>query len=148
MSVLYADTSALARAYLAGADDHEELRAMLLEGDEPVLTSELTRLEIGSAFWGAARGGRLADPVGVLSRVESNFGDDGPISLVAFRRDVLGVALRLIGEHPLRTLDAVHLAVAIEDGLAISAPDPLVLVTRDHRQADAARDLGLPVRAA
>jgi uncharacterized protein len=146
VSVLYADTSALARAYLADAEDHAELRATLLDGAEPVVTSELTRVELASAVWGAARGGRLRDPVALLSRIESDVGGAGQISLISFRRDVLAAALRLIADHPLRTLDAVHLAVALEDGLAISAPDPLVLVTRDRRQAEAARRVGLPVR--
>ncbi len=44
--------------------------------------------------------------------------------------------------HDLRTLDAVHLAAA--DRL----PRPLVVLTFDRRQADAARSLGLTVEGA
>src|SRR4029450_3492853 len=75
-------------------------------------------------------------------------GPSSPARARASSRDLPPPAPPLVVEHPLRTLDAVHLAIALEDGLAISAPDQLALVTRDRRQAEAARALGLPVRAA
>lgn len=59
MTLLYADTSALVRAYLADEPDHGSLRERLLEGDEPVVISELARIEMASVIRAAARGGRL-----------------------------------------------------------------------------------------
>lgn len=57
MSLLYADTSALVRAYFANEPEHKELSARLLEGDEAVVSSEITRLEFASAVSAAERGG-------------------------------------------------------------------------------------------
>lgn len=48
-------------------------------------------------------------------------------------------------DHPVRTLGALHLSVATTTATELAAGDPVVLVTRDGRQADAARALGLPV---
>ena len=44
MTVLYADTSAVLRAYFHDEPDHETLRDLLLQGADLVITSELTRL--------------------------------------------------------------------------------------------------------
>ncbi|MGH2670789.1 MAG: PIN domain-containing protein, partial [bacterium] len=67
MSLLYADTSALVRAYFEDEPDHARLREKLLEGEEPVVTSELARVELASAIRAAAETGRLRSPGGVLS---------------------------------------------------------------------------------
>ena len=42
--------------------------------------------------------------------------------------------------------DAIHLAVALEDGLALAGDDGLAFVTRDRVQAAAAATLGFEVR--
>ncbi len=43
------DTSALVRCYLAAEPDHQELSDLLLADEQPVVTSELTRVELASA---------------------------------------------------------------------------------------------------
>jgi hypothetical protein len=55
-------------------------------------------------------------------------------------------AYRLVAEHGLRTLDAIHLAVCVEDCPAFAGDDAIVFVTRNSVQASAARALGLEVR--
>ena len=55
------------------------------------------------------------------------------------------VARALVAQHPLRSLDAVHLAVARTTAAELAAGEPVVLVTRDHRQAAAAEALGMAV---
>jgi len=57
--------------------------------------------------------------------------------------DVFPLAYRLLMEHDLRTLDALHLAVAATSATALAGADSLVLITRDDRQAAAARAMGL-----
>jgi predicted nucleic acid-binding protein len=142
--VLYADTSALVRAYFAGEPGHAELRARLLEGDEAVVTSELTRLEFASAVSAAARRGRLRNVRVFLDRFDADCGSDGPIALVRLDPEgVFPLAYRLLTEHDLRTLDALHLAVASTSATALAAGDSVVLVTRDDRQAAAAAAMGL-----
>ncbi len=54
MTLLYADPSALARAYLADEPDHAMLREMLLAGPDQVVTSALARVELASAIRAAA----------------------------------------------------------------------------------------------
>ncbi len=64
MTIFYADTSALVRALFVDEPDHVELRRLLLEGETPVVTSELTRVELASAVAAAAWTGRLQAPGG------------------------------------------------------------------------------------
>jgi predicted nucleic acid-binding protein len=56
------------------------------------------------------------------------------------------VARQIVLDHPVRTLDAIHLAVATTTAAELAAGDTVEFVTRDSRQADAAKALGLPVR--
>jgi uncharacterized protein len=149
VTLLYADTSALVRCWLPGENrsDTEQLRVLLLEGTGPVVTSELTRLEVASAVHAAARAGRLRRTDGVLRRADRDWGANGPVTLLALRAaEVLPAARQIVLDHALRTLDAIHLAVATTTAAELAAGDPVEFVTRDARQTDAAKALGLPVR--
>ncbi len=147
MSLLYADPSALVRAYFADEPDHASLRSLLLEGAEPVVTSELARVELASAVRAASRAGRLRKWRGLLARIDADCGEEGPLTLLALRPAVvLEPAYRLVLEHRLRTLDAVHLAVALAECPALADGEEVVFVTRDEEQAAAAAAVGLAVR--
>ncbi len=147
MTLVYADTSALARAYLTDEVGHEQLRTLLFESDYRVVTSELARIELASAIVSASRTGRTPGWEEVLATMEADTGPAGMIALIALRRElILPAALRLVAEHRLRTLDAIHLAVAMEEGPRLAAGDEIQFVTRDRDQAAAARALGLTVR--
>ncbi|MGQ0775559.1 MAG: type II toxin-antitoxin system VapC family toxin [Pseudonocardiales bacterium] len=144
MSVRYADTSALVRCYLVDEDDHKRLRGLLLEGREPVVTSEITRVEFASALSAAARAGRLRRPEWLLAKVDADCGPGGPIALLALDAGtVLPCARQLVLDHPVRTLDAIHLAVAATTATELAAGEPLEFVTCDQRQAQTADALGL-----
>jgi len=144
--VLYADSSALLRAYFRDEDDHESLRRLLLESGELVVTSELARVELASAVRSASDAGRIRDRTALERRIEANYGPGGPLILLELDRlTVLPTAHRLVREHRLRTLDAIHLAVALEDARTLADGAAVVLVTRDADQAAAARALGLAV---
>ncbi len=146
MSLLYADSSALVRAYFVGEPYHAELRSLLFDTREPVVTSELARLELASAARAAGSSGRLAEWRAVLARIEADISEGGPIRPIALRPEVvLLTAYRIVTNYAVRTLDAIHLAVAIEDCPAIAAGAEIVFVTRDGDQARAARELGLAV---
>ncbi|HEX9824416.1 MAG TPA: type II toxin-antitoxin system VapC family toxin [Actinomycetota bacterium] len=147
MSLLYADTSALLRAYFADEREHSELRSMLLEGEEPVVSTEIARVELASAARAAARAGRFRRWKTLLARIDADCQEDGPIALLGLRPEiVLPTAYRLVVEHRLRTLDALHPAVALEECPALAGDEDVVFVTRDGDQASAAKKLGLPVR--
>lgn len=145
-AILYADTSALVRAYLVDETDHEALRGLLLDGDQPVVTSELTRVEFARAIAAAGRSGRLRRGRVLLDRFDADCGEDGPLTLLRLETSsTFPLARRLVSEHRLRTLDALHLAVALTDVVDLAAGQPVSLVTRDEDQADAAQALGLVV---
>lgn len=142
MRVLYADTSALARLYLQDEPDSDRLIELLLASPESVVTSELSRLELARAVKSAERAGRLPDVTPALERIDAHLGTR--IALIELRaKTVLPVARDLIMQQRLGTLDAIHLAVAIEESEALG--EPVVFVTRDDEQSIAAREFGLEV---
>ena len=144
MTVLYADTSALVRAYFPEESDHDALHQRLLDGRELVVSSELARVEFASAVTAAAKGRRLRRPHLFIDRFDADCGKDGPTALVRFEPEtVLPLAQRLVIEHGLRTLDAIHLAVAATSAGDLAAGEPVLFVTRDDRQAAAATAMGL-----
>lgn len=146
MPLLYADTSALVRAYFVDEDDHLILNRMLLVGDDPVVTSELSRVEFASAVSAAHRAHRLDDPGAMLSDFEANCAEGGEIALVGLDPGtILPLARQLVADHPLRSLDAIHLATALIDGVQSAKGEEVGMVTRDARQAAAAKACGLRV---
>jgi hypothetical protein len=112
-----------------------------------VVTSELARLELASAVRAAAASGRLPRWRPLLARIDEDLSERGPVQLIALRAEVIvPAAFRLILEHRVRTLDALHLAVALEDGPDIADGLEVVYVTRDAEQGAAAGALGFAVR--
>jgi hypothetical protein len=146
VTLYYADTSALARAYLADESDHAQLRSLLLEGGNMVVTSEITRLELASAVRTAHLAGRLARWKELLASIDADLADQGVISPIDLRpAPVLGVAYRLVLDHRLRPLDAIHVAVCSEECPLLAGDNDVVFVTRNDVQAAAARAIGLSV---
>lgn len=140
--MMYADASVIVSAYLSDESDHDRWRGVILEGSEPVLSSELVRAEVASAFAAAARAGRFRS-VAHGWRFEADCGPGGPIQLIAVRAaPVLARATRLAYEHSLYAMDAIHLAVALEQVVPLAAGEPIAFLTRDRRQGVAARALG------
>ncbi len=138
--ILYADTSALARVYLADEPDSDDLRELLLESGEAVLTSELARVELARAAQGAERAGRIEDASALLAEADADIATS--IALVDLDPSrVLPSARNLVLSHPLGTLDAIHIAVALEESRR--STDPILFVTRDRDQAAAASAVGL-----
>lgn len=144
MTVSYADTSALARCYFSDEPESAELRASLLASGEAVLASELALVELRSAVAAAVRAQRLRRPTPTLLHIRQDL-IDGRFRLVPVTSAIVSDAATLVERHPLRTLDALHLATALSFREALGTDDPVVFVTRDHAQADAARAEGLTV---
>jgi predicted nucleic acid-binding protein len=142
--MLYADTSAIVRAYFSDQPDHDELRSLLLESDAAVMTSELTRIEFASAVHRVPMPERVRKVL--LDSFDGHCGPGGPLALISLEpTTVLPRAHALTLAHRLRALDAIHLAVAVEQTQPAELTD-VVFVTRDHEQAAAAARLGFTVR--
>lgn len=144
MRVLYADASAVARAYLAYEEGHAASRRMLLDRADIVVTSELTRLEFTSAILRAAKGRRRVRPAALLRRFSEDSGEEGPINVVRFAGgETLLTAQKLVARHLIRALDALHLATALEGLTPWRDFGPVVFATYDAEQAAAAMAEGL-----
>lgn len=139
----YVDTSAVARAYLGDEPGHEAISSMLFDSQMNVATSDLTRVELMAAFHRAVRADRLADPGPILAKALLDVSPSGRIKTMGLDLDRLEAEIdRLLARHYLRAADAIHLATAI---VALGGPDGVAFVTRDCRQAEAARAEGFEV---
>lgn len=128
--MIYLDASALMKLVRREAET-EALREWLsLRPQQPVVSSELGRVEVL----------RAARRVGDAALAEARL-VVGDLDLIPLDRAVQDVACDL-GDPRLRTLDALHLASALLLGDAVSA-----FVAYDDRLADAARAAGLVVAA-
>ncbi|MEV7092154.1 type II toxin-antitoxin system VapC family toxin [Amycolatopsis sp. NPDC051045] len=145
VTVFYADTSAVVGAYLSDEADHAELRELLIDSGHLVLTSELTRLEFASAMTAAKRDGRIPDAREFLAQFDEDTRTVlGVIPLEPSR--IFPAARRLVTDnYPVRTLDAIHIAVAMHDTAELTGGEPVTFVTRDERQAEAAKANGFKV---
>jgi len=126
--VIYLDSSALMKLVRREAETDALSEWLDRRGDQPVVTSELGRVEVLRA---ASRiGGQvLAEGRAVVADLD----------LVPLDRAVQDVACD-IGDPRLRTLDALHLASALLLGEGLTA-----LVVYDRRLAGGARAAGLVV---
>ncbi len=136
----YLDTSALAKWYV-NEPGSEEFVAYL-QGLGAAVISSLTRIEMRALL---ARRRRMGDFDAELEAVLfSAFLDDigsGALSLHPVQDERFDEALHLIGrypQHPLRTVDALHLSIARH----LSLP---TIATADAVMADAAAEIGLAV---
>lgn len=126
--MIYLDSSALMKLVRHEAET-DALRDWLdLRREQPVVTSELGRVEVLRAARRA--GGR------VLAEARAVVGD---LDLIPLDRAVQDVACD-IGDPMLRALDALHLASALLLGDALTA-----FIAYDHRLADGAQAAGLAV---
>ncbi|WP_240686979.1 type II toxin-antitoxin system VapC family toxin [Amycolatopsis suaedae] len=147
MTVLYADTSAVVRAFMPDEPEHDELAKLLLDNEDLVITSELTRVEFASAMARARNSGRFLYAKEAIRLFDQEVTSSGSLSVVPLEpRVVMPAAWRLVSDnYTLRALDAIHLAVAMHDTSRLARGRRVAMVTRDHRQAEAAKANGMEV---
>ncbi|MDO8503558.1 MAG: type II toxin-antitoxin system VapC family toxin [bacterium] len=132
---VFLDTSAFAKRYVAerGSD---KVMASCLQADSlvvsviclPELISTLSRLvrekKLAKAEYRKLKGDAVAD----LADVD----------ICQITPDVLGSVVSLLESHPLRAMDALHVACAL-------TVKPDIFVSADRRQLSAARKAGLKI---
>jgi uncharacterized protein len=143
VSVTYVDTSAMVRAYLRDEPDHAAWRAYLLGSAATLLSSSVLRLELAAAVSAARRARRLRRISKVLDLLAAHCSSDGPISLLGVTGHHLDTARDLVEQHPLRSMDALHLATALSAQATLGA---VRFVTCDARQAAVGKQVGLTVQ--
>lgn len=138
--MVYLDTSALLKRYITepGSDDFD---AFFL-ARAPHAISRLTFVEMWCALARRRRAGQISPQLeqDAMEELRRDM-QDGAVLLYALADGHASVAYQLISdvaEAPLRTLDALHLAIARESGATDFA-------TADKTQAEAARQLGFTV---
>ena len=136
----YLDTSALAKWYLN--EPYSDLFEKFIQAQATAAISRLTVVEFRCLLARRRRAGDITKAV--ESRVYATFEKDvgaGFLQVYPVADEHLIAALGLItrlGRYPLRTLDALHLAIA----LGIRCPQ---LATADKTMADAGKAAGLGV---
>ena len=137
----YFDTSALVKRYIDESGRREVLQ--LLRRHECVASAVLP-VELRSALRRRVTEGALeaARVPQILKRVAA---DRAYWTLVEVGTEVLSAAEKLVAVHPLRTLDAIHVASAQVFATGVSESD-LMFVSADKRQTEAAAVIGLATR--
>ena len=141
MAWAYFDTSALIKRYVGEAGRRDVLR-LLRRHD--VATSAILPIELRSALRRRVSEGTLDEDrvPDILKRVAA---ERGFWAFIEVGRDVLAAAETLVATHPLRALDAIHVASAQLFAGRIAVPD-LVFVSADVRQTGAAAAVGMTTR--
>jgi hypothetical protein len=138
----YFDSSALAKRYLDEEAGRREVLRLLRRYD--VVTSAVIAVELRSALRRRVAEGTLdAERVPeILKRVavERKFW-----AVMDVSSDVLSAAEMLVATHPVRALDAIHVASAGLFAQRIAQPD-LLFVSADARQTTAAAAVGMTTR--
>ena len=140
--IVYADTSALASVYLEDEIDAGWLKEIILEGADPIVTSQLTDVELLSSLVRAEREGRITHSqlLAAAEAFAADTADDGPIGILPMTRLTLDTAKECLLAANVRSLDAIHFAAA--RGIGKSSADDVLILTRDERQGRAAEQLG------
>lgn len=136
-TVLYLDTSALLKAFIAEGGT-AEVRAWMQAADVHA-SSGIAALEVASALARLSREGAAKAAIAkAQAAFEAAWKDFAQVEV----DEVLGQAARLVSRYPLRSLDAIHLASA----LRIQGSGHLIeFACFDNRLGTAAQMEGLKV---
>jgi len=137
VAAIYLESSALL-CWMFGERRADEI-ASRLDESETVVTSSLTLVETGRALArvgaeGGAKGAAIVRAVGKFERIHAAW------NVVAISRAIEERAGRPFPREPVRTLDAIHLATALECSRAY---EDLAILSLDRRILDNAEALGL-----
>ena len=136
----YCDSSVLVKRYVREPGRRGLLSLMR---ERACVCSALTPVEIRSAFRRRVHDGSL-DESRLPALLQRLAADRSHWTLVTVGAEVLSAAEALAAAHPLRTLDAIHVASA--QLFSARMPAPALFVSADRRQADVAGMVGLAVR--
>lgn len=132
---VFLDTSAFAKRYIA-EQGSDKVLALCRQADS-VVVSVICLPELISTLSRLVREKKLA--VAKYRTLKSDaMADLADVDICQITPAVLAIAVSLLESHPLRAMDALHVACAV-------AADSDVFATADHRQLSAARKAGLKI---
>ena len=132
---VFLDTSAFAKRYVA-EQGSDEVLAMCQQADSLVV-SVICLPELASTLSRLVREKKLSK-ADYLKLKRNAMADMADIDVCQLTPEVLASVVSLLELHPLRAMDALHVACAL-------ACKPDVFVSADHRQLSAARKAGLKI---
>jgi len=138
--LIYLDTSALIKRFVeeTGSNKVEDL----VVERAPASTATLAYVEVYSGLSRKQRDGELS--ADQFDEIRIQFEEDWPSYVrVHLRDEVLHLARDLVGRHPLRALDAVHVASALH--LQSLLGSAVTFVAADRRLLDAAGTEGMDI---
>jgi predicted nucleic acid-binding protein len=137
----YFDTSALIKRYV---DEHGRREVLQLLRSHDCVTSALLSVEVRSALRRRVADGSL--DARRVPEILKRFAVDREFwALVEITSEVLRTAEILVANHPLRTLDAIHVASAQLFAARMTAFE-LTFVSADTRQSAVAASIGLSTK--
>jgi uncharacterized protein len=137
----YFDTSALVKRYV-DEPGRREVQQLLRRHD--CVTSAILPVELRSALRRRVAE-RTLDSSRVSEILKRIAGDRAYWTVIEVGTEVLSGAEALVSVHPLRTLDAIHVASAQLFAARLSMSD-LIFVSADKRQTEVASAIGLATR--
>lgn len=138
--MIYLDTSALIKRFVEETGS-AQVEKLVLER-APASTATLAYVEVYSGLSRKRRDDELTNSQ--FDEIRAQFEDDWPSYVrVHLRDEVLHLARDLVRRHPLRALDAVHVASALR--LQSLLDTEVTFVAGDRRSLDAARAEGMYV---
>lgn len=139
--MIYWDTSALVKQFVTGVGTDQVLA--LRTEDCPHATAVITYPETFSALRRRTREGFLS--TARYRSAKELFLHQWPVFVrIQLDEDIISLAVRLIEQHPLKTLDALHLASACR--LQALVDEPCAVVSADIQLIQAAKAEHLAVR--
>jgi hypothetical protein len=144
MTIYYLDSSAVVKRYVAEAGS-EAIRAICTDAENTLFLSELTLVEVSSAFARRAKGGGISDEER-QSFLDLFIGDCAhDYALIPADRRAIERAVGLTQAHALRGYDALQLACALvaSDLLRVAGVDTVQFVSADDDLLAAAAAEGL-----
>lgn len=132
---VFLDTSAFAKRYVAEQGSDKVLE--LCQQADSLVVSIICLPELISTLSRLVREKRLAKAAYRKLKADA-MADLADVDICQIAPEVLALVVSLLEVHPLRAMDALHVACAL-------ACEPDVFVSADHRQLSAARKAGLKV---
>ncbi|HEX4081688.1 MAG TPA: type II toxin-antitoxin system VapC family toxin [Acidimicrobiales bacterium] len=130
-----------------GQGGQQWIHELLYRRAGPAMVSELADVELPSLLSRSQRDHVISDEElqGLLGRYDVETDRDGPIGVHRLSPATYALARQIVLDEVVGTLDAVHLAGALQVHRRDPVGQPVTFVTLDRRQAVAGRRLGLTV---
>lgn len=140
MTSYYVDTSALIKRYLAERGSTWIKNITDLKAGHVIVVSNLTAVEVFSSLARRQREGTItpADLLILQTRFLADFGQE--YLSVALEDIVLSRARDLLNRYPLRSLDAIQLACAVESSIILG--ESMIFLSSDRNPLNAAAGEG------